>query len=137
MTKETILAIIAGFAIGLLAAWGLWKSSQKPTVKETAVTAPTQTPALKPTFSLNLTSPENEFLATEAVLTVSGKTTEPATVVITNSVEEKVSTTKEDGSFTTTLNLQEGTDEIAVTAYNQKNEEITEIRTVNYTKEGF
>lgn len=134
--RETILAGVVGFALGLLAAWAVWsipqiipKKPQLPPVAE-EVTAPKE-------FILTLTQPTDEAILETPQASVSGKTEAGATVVISGPAGDEVVEATGDGTFSTTVTLEEGANEIVVTAYGPNDEEKTETRTVTYTKEEF
>lgn len=141
MSKETILAVIAGLSLGVLAAWGVWNFSQKkPADLSTSVLLKTQSPdSLAKTngFELTLKQPENDSLQNSPTATVSGKTVKGATVVISTSLDDQVLTASPDGSFKTEVDLREGKNDITITAFDKSGEEKTETRTVNYTNKEF
>lgn len=141
--KETILAGVAGFALGLLAAWAVWSLPQFLPKKQepTTITEETTPPAEEPkaeAFSLTLTQPENEAISSTDKVTVSGKTAKDATIVLNGPLGDEVLEASANGTFTVSLGLEEGANEINVTAYSADGgQEQTETRTVNYTKEEF
>lgn len=141
-SRETILAAIAGLAVGLLAAWAVWSLPNFLPKKEEAPTEITQeeiTPSetVEEAFNLTLSQPENEALMETNQVTVIGKTSKGATVIVNGPLKDEVVTTGNDGSFSVTITLEEGANEINVTAYDKTGTEKSEIRTVNYTKEQF
>lgn len=134
--RETLLAGLVGFAAGLLAAWAVWSLPQFLPQKQTPP-ASVQEVNQSQVFALTLTSPEDETMATEAQTQVNGQTSAGAILVIDGPLEDKVIEASADGSFSATLALEEGTNEIAVTAYAPTGEETTQVRTVIFTKEEF
>lgn len=134
MKREAVIVGIFGLGLGLLVAWGIWnfKSKPKPAAPQLA---PTIAPTTVPSFFLDLTSPEDESVLTETEATVSGKTIAKTTVVISTNTDDKVLETQSDGSFTTTVDLEEGENIIAVTVYSPTQETKEEVRTVIYEKE--
>lgn len=134
--RETILAGVAGFALGLLAAWAVWfipqitSKKELPTVREEVTPSPVG-------FTLTLTQPEDEAILATASTQVLGKTVGGATVVISGPLGDEVVEATADGTFSTTVSLEEGVNEIVVTAYGKGGEEKIETRTVTYTKEEF
>lgn len=140
MTKETILAIIAGLSIGVLAAWGVWNLTLKKTENPTLpgiLRTESPIPDKTTEFELILNEPPNESFQTAQAASVSGKTVQAATVVISTATDEEVLTASSDGSFSTEIILEEGQNEISVTAFTQSGEEKTETKTINYTSEEF
>lgn len=136
LSKETIFAILAGLALGTLAAFGAWKISQK---KEVSLPVIQQEASLPPkaTLALTLTQPENEALLDKPELLVSGKSQSGVQVIINGPDDDQALTASADGSFSTKVNLEEGTNEIVVTALTIDGLEKSETRTVTYTKEEF
>ncbi|MBI5464981.1 hypothetical protein HY946_00015 [Candidatus Gottesmanbacteria bacterium] len=137
LNRETILAGIAGFALGLLAAWAVWSIPQitskrqlPPFVQEAASPTPIG-------FTLTLTQPEDEAILETPEASVAGKTEAGATVVVAGPFGEEVVEATADGTFSTTVALEEGVNEIVITAYGKNDQEKTETRTVSYTKEEF
>lgn len=141
--RETILAAVVGFLVGLLAAWAVWNIPQLVSKKETPPSVQEQETLTTPqetTFTLNLTQPDDGTILNEAEATIAGQTETGATVVINSPLEDKVIEATEEGKFSATLGLEEGVNEIVVTAYSpsgKAGEEKTETRTVTYTKEEF
>ena len=137
--RETILAGVVGFALGLLAAWAVWSIPQILPKRETPPPVSEEAIAPEETFGLSLTQPEDEAIFDTASATVSGKTEAEATVIINGPLGEEVVETTSEGTFSTTVTLEEGANEIVVTAYppTGEGEEQTETRTVFFTKEEF
>ena len=136
LSKETIIAILAGLALGTLAAFGAWKISQK---KEVSLPVIQQEASLPPktTFILTLTQPENDALLDKPEASISGKTQSKAQIIINGPLDDQVLKASGDGSFTAKVNLDEGQNEIVITALNSDGSEKSETRTVTYTKEEF
>lgn len=142
--RETILAGVVGFAVGLLAAWAVWSIPQIAPKREKEIQPVTvqeeTTPKPAETLTLALTQPEDETISTNDEVQVSGKTAAGATVIVSGPLAEEVIEARSDGTFSTTVSLEEGANEIVVTAYppaGELGEEKTETRTVNFTKEEF
>lgn len=134
MRKEVILAIVIGFALGLVITFGVWTANQAlkekkvetPTTSET--TPPTGTPPAA-TFILDITSPEDGALVNEAKVMVSGRTQPDSTITITSEKGEDIVLAGADGTFANEVNLLNGTNEITITAFNLEGEEVT--KTIN------
>jgi hypothetical protein len=137
--RETILAIIIGLIVGATAAWGVWKipklsfGPQTQTIEEE-----TPPPEITETFLLNITQPENEAIVTEKKITIEGKTTKGAIVIISSPVEDQVFEASGEGKFALPITLEEGLNNIAISAYYTSGTEINEkleTRAVTYTQE--
>lgn len=124
------MGIIFGFAVAVF----IWKSSfftpkKEPEPQPKTVISPA------PVFSLTLNSPKNELFTTEKEATVAGRAQGASLVIISGNSEDQVTETLEDGAFEAIISLEEGPNEIQVTAYGPKSEEVSEFRIVNYSKE--
>lgn len=134
--KETIIAAVVGFAVGLAAAWAVWQIPQLLPKKEAPTTFEETAPETTSAFTLTLNQPEDEAILDTAEASVSGKTEKGATVVVNGPLTDEVVEAGDDGSFSTTVKLEEGANEIVVTAYPAgEGEERSVTRTVSYTKE--
>lgn len=140
MRKEVLIAIIIGFALGLVITFGVWTANRA--IKETApqeegpaeeveVEEPTPTPI--PQLSLTITAPKDNSISNEEKIEVSGKTAPQAIVVILYQEGEKILEADEKGSFDTEITLAGGANEIEISAHDQEGNETTQILTVVYS----
>ncbi len=136
--RETILAAVAGLGVGLLAAWAVWNLPNFLPQKAPTEITEKEIPAsenLAEAFNLTLSQPENDALVETNQVTVTGKTSKGATVVVNGPLKDEIVTAGNDGSFSVAITIEEGANEIIVTAYDTTGTEKSETRTVNYTKE--
>ena len=106
-------------------------STPTPTSAATATVTPTPTPTARPTpmsLFLEITSPKDESVVTTSVIEVKGKTL-PTAVLSVNGVLISV---KEDGSFTTSVSLEEGPNVIEVVTSDISGNEKNKILMVTY-----
>lgn len=136
LSKETIFAITAGLILGVLAALGAWKISQKKEINLPLIQQEPSIPTKLP-FTLTLTQPENDALLEKPEASVSGKTQSNTQVIINGPLDDQVIKSSNDGSFSAKVSLDEGANQIVVTALNSDGSEKSETRTVTYTKEEF
>jgi hypothetical protein len=94
---------------------------------------PTPTPAPK-AFTVTIESPLADAIENNPDLLVSGTTAGGATVIVAGSADESVLTVKDDGKFAGKVTLNEGKNDIYVTAYSGT-KETTQTVTVYYTEE--
>ena len=138
MKKEVLIAIITGFALGLLITFGVWTANraikkaapQKEAPVETKT--PTPTPP-KPELSLMVLSPEENSISDQEEIEVSGKTGPGATIVILYQEGEKILEADEEGNFKTTITLLGGSNEIEISAYDTEGNETSKTLTVVYS----
>jgi len=85
-----------------------------------------------PKAMLILNEPIDQQATTSAQITVSGKTNPYSQVVAYTTTNEDVFESDQDGNFSGVLDLDEGPNEIIITAFGNNNEEISETRSVVY-----
>lgn len=129
-SKKTLfiaIAIIAlVLAIGLIIFLRL-ASKPKPEQPRTEAELP------KPT--LVLTAPIDQEATTSAKITLKGKTNPNSLVTAYTDTQEETFESDENGDFSGTLTLDEGPNEITVTAFGDNGEEKSETRSVVYISE--
>lgn len=131
MKKEVLIAIIIGFSIGLVIAFGIWtanKSLKQITPEKESLT--TQTGQLTPTppvTNLIINNPADDFLSNQEKITVSGKANPEAIVVIIYEEGEKILTADSEGIFSAEITLVGGANEIKISAFNSEGEETSKI----------
>ena len=106
-------------------------STPTPTSTATATVTPTPTPTVRPTpmpLFLEITTPKDESVVTTSVIEVKGKAL-PTAVLSVNGVLISV---KEDGSFTTSVSLEEGPNVIEVVTSDIGGSEIGNFLMVTY-----
>lgn len=140
MRKEVLIAIVLGFVLGLVITFGLWSANKAMKSKEALTqTEETATPTLVPTptpaqvFSLAILTPEDESVQNKEKVTVSGTTEPEAQVVVIGEKDEKIVTADSKGKFEAEIVLENGTNEITVSAANEAGDEVTKTISVVYT----
>lgn len=144
MKAEKLILSIVAVLVGLLAAGGAFylyqMTKQVPPPKAQPVTIKT-TPTAKPTPPdtnlLTVDSPKDEEVFDKKIITVSGKTTSDATIIVTTEDGDQVVKPTSTGDFTLTQTIGDGTNMIQVTAVYQNGEEKRVTRTVTYSQEKF
>lgn len=138
MRKEVILAIVIGFALGLVITFGIWtankaltknkiQTSQQETTAQANIVTPT------PSFFLDISSPEDQSLSNDAKITLSGKTQPGATIVVAYENGEDVVDADENGAFASNITLVAGTNEITVTAFDTDGNQVSKTINVVYS----
>jgi hypothetical protein len=149
MKKEVILAISIGFALGLVITFGIWTANKslaninngdnpKPEIQSITASSDKQIPTVSPiannsAVTLTLTSPEDEAFTSTNTITVSGKTTPSATVVLTYEGEEQILQADLAGNFSTTVNLIAGYNQITATSFDKSGQSSSQSITVTYS----
>ena len=136
-----VLAITLGLILGGGAAFGLVKAPSffkttptptgAPSEEQNAMT-PSPTQFVKSAITLDILLPENQSMSDSETVTVSGKTQKKALVALASPTDETVTRADEDGAFSASIKLSEGSNEIVVVASNGDNSVEKRIL-VNYT----
>ncbi|MBI2032945.1 MAG: hypothetical protein HYT10_00530 [Candidatus Levybacteria bacterium] len=141
MKAEKIFISFIAVVIGIIVAgvaFYIYQSTKilpPSNTKPLSVTKPSPTPPT--TIFLSLEQPADEDVVDKKVITVSGKTTKDATVVVSTPVADQVVTPTSTGSFSTTVTIDDGGNQIEVTAIGANGEEATQTRTVTFSTESF
>ena len=96
----------------------------------------TQLPIQLPKAVLIINEPQDEQAYTSAEITISGKTNPNSQVVVYTDSNEDIFESDQEGNFSGVFILEEGPSEITITAFGNKEEEVTETRVVVYVLEG-
>ena len=136
LRKEMAIAIILGLLFGAGVAFGLRqlpgtveKNGPVPTAQPDIAASPTL--LLDKALSLEVLLPEHQSLLYEKEVAVSGKTNPLATVAVTSPLGEAVVTAGEDGTFSATVPLADGANELFVASM-QNGNTATKSIIVNY-----
>ncbi|MBI2010068.1 MAG: hypothetical protein HYS86_02695 [Candidatus Chisholmbacteria bacterium] len=118
MKKEVILAIVIGFAIGLLITFGIYTAR---TALENAPQNPSPQPSASPENStqagLIITTPANEALVDTATIPLEGTATPEAIITIITPEGQQIITADSEGNFATEIELAGGANEIQISAF--------------------
>jgi hypothetical protein len=137
--KEILIAIVIGFALGLVITFGIWTANQA--LKQQAQLAkPTPTQEVEPTpppevekLSLIITTPEDDSISSEEKIEVSGETASFSTVVILYPEGEVVIQADQQGNFSSEITLVGGANEIKIAAWDQNGNEVSKTLNVVYS----
>lgn len=143
MNKDTVVASVIGFGLGLIAAVALWivpkilpsittsKTSQDQVLSETVAQ---NSPEPEIGESLQITSPVDGEISKESKIKIQGKAPLDTLVLVTSASENLNSAIGSSGNFSVDLNLKEGANEIAVINISHGKQESQRIL-VYFTKE--
>lgn len=139
MKKEVLLAIIIGFALGLVITFGIWTANKaikqsapkQEVAQEQVEEEPTPTP--KSNLLLEISSPEDNSLISQEEITISGKTNPQNTVVILGPEQDQIIEADSNGNFESKTTLVGGSNELEIFAYDQLGNEISQTLTVVYS----
>jgi len=142
MGKEKVLLSFIAVLVGLLVAgvaFYFYENSKaippKDDIKTVATISPSPTP--KPSVFLTIYKPTDEEVVQKKIITISGKTTNDATVIVLTENAEQIITPASNGDFSTTITIENGQNIIEITAIASNREMIKSIRTVTFSTEEF
>lgn len=141
MKQERVILSFIMVIIGLLVAgvaFYLYQGTKSIPSSKTSVlvASPTPTPITTSVY-LNVDSPTDESVVGNKTVTVSGKTTPDATIVIITNSDQKVIVPSGVGDFSTTITITDGANLIRVTAFGSDGQSETIQKTVTYSIEDF
>lgn len=140
-TEKIVLSFIA-VTIGILVAgvvFYLYQTTKaiNPSKTKTVSLQTTPAPSEKPANFLTVDSPKDEEVFDKKIVTVSGKTSPEATIIITTQTDDQVITPAQTGNFSTTATITDGQNIIEITAVLPNGEEVRLKRTVTFSTETF
>jgi len=137
MRKEVIIAIIIGFFLGLVLAFGFWTANQAVKDKKTeqTVKVSNSTPSPSPVASFSIDSPENNLVSDKNKIQVSGKTTSMAVIIAYSEDNQSFTTADENGFFSMNVDLVKGSNIYTIKSVdsndNVKQKELTLVYTTD------
>lgn len=149
MRKEVIVAILLGFAIGLLVIFGIITAQTAMKQYQAGSTQPTNlttTPAatgeknessLPVKHAVSVTDPGDGHVVSADQIVVSGKTTPKSKVVVSGEVDDVIVESDDAGLFSEKLGLVSGENEIAVVSFAPSLERAEASLTIVYTTAEF
>lgn len=141
MKQERVILSFIMVIIGLLVAgvaFYLYQGTKSVPSSKTSilVASPTPTPITTSVY-LNVSSPTDESVVGNKTVTVSGKTTPDATIVIMTNSDQKVIVPSGVGDFSTTIIITDGANLIRVTSFGSDGQSETIQKTITYSIEDF
>lgn len=134
-TKHFIFSYLTILLVGLLFLFGLYyilniqyQKSSNPFLNGPVTTAPK-------TLRIDLDHPDNDSLTFQSSIIVSGKTAPWKEVLVFTNSRDSVLISKENGSFSTVLDLDEGVNNITTVVFDTTGDSKSAERTVYYSKE--
>jgi cytoskeletal protein RodZ len=145
--KERLIIVFVAVVIGLVATtvgYLLYQSFQNPAPtptneqpKSSAPQTNNPTPTPDKSFFITITEPKPEELTDKRTITVKGTTNPGNTVIISTNQDDVVAEPKEDGSFSTTVTINAGSNILVARAMNDKGETVEETRVITFVSEDF
>jgi hypothetical protein len=140
MKQERIILSFIMVLIGLLVAgtaFYFYQSGKKAPTKTDAFASPTPASNKNTTFFLTLDKPSNEAVVNNKTLTVSGKTSSNATVLVITKSDQQILKPDPAGSFSANLTIDNDQNLITVIAIMSNGESKQIQTTVTYSTSSF
>jgi hypothetical protein len=141
MKKEKIILLFIAILIGLLVALGIFfffqytKQVKPSEIKKITIQNPS--PAVQSSVFLTIDQPNDESVADNRVIRISGKTVPNAKIVILTQGNEEAAIPTVDGSFSTDITVDTGENIIQIIAVAPNGEIVSTKRVVTYSNESF
>ncbi|MDO8657751.1 MAG: hypothetical protein Q7K55_03355 [Candidatus Levybacteria bacterium] len=144
MKKEKIvlsfIAVVAGLLVAGIAFYLYQQTKVIP--KEVKTKVITIQPSVSPTpnlpsIFLEVDSPKDESVTDKKIVKVSGKTLKDALIVVSTNIDDDVMPPSANGDFSTTVNIEDGQNQIEITAISPDGQEKKVLRTVTFSTENF
>lgn len=141
MKERAIIVFIAVLAGLILTTLGFLlyestKKKQSESVRKEKITTASPIPP-QDIFSVTIASPQNESLTDKRSVVVKGKTNPDNTLIVSTNQEDVAATPASDGSFSITVSIDTGSNNIIVRAINPQGEETTAETLVTFNSEEF
>jgi hypothetical protein len=129
MKKEVLIAIIIGFALGLIITYGVHTAQQSITNRDQQQEVPkteSLLPSLNTTHHLNITSPTTYQLTSTSPFNVSGITSPNSIIAVIAATSEEAVVADPQGNFSAAINLEPGENFIKIVSYLESSGESVE-----------
>lgn len=140
MNKDTIVASVIGFGLGLIAAISLWvvprifpKNLPQTTTTQESTSANNSATSAKSEFQI--TSPKDGEIVKSGSVKLTGQAPGAQLVIVTSSSESVVTTPSADGNFEANVPLKEGVNQLVVAALTDNQETIRELSIYYFNQE--
>lgn len=118
MNRETLTAIFLGFAGGILVALLLITVPKRlPQTKKQTNPTPAQKENISDKTQINIESPIDGSYIEGNSVEISGTASGKTTIVANGPIEDKVTTSGEDGKFKISISVTDGENNISVSSY--------------------
>jgi hypothetical protein len=142
MKEKIILSIVAAF-LGLLVAGGAFyiyqmtRTIDEPEKPQNTITNKSLSPTPQSANFLIVDQPKDEEVTDKKIITVSGKTTPGATIIVSTESSDEVVKPSNNGDFSLTKTLDSGANYMNIQAIFPNGEEQSVKKTITYSTEEF
>jgi len=117
MRKEVIFAILAGAALGLIIAFGIWRANTA--IRPLLTPSPVASVEPVSTVDLSIAKPDNQAVITTSTVTVEGITLPDSFVAVSGESKDYVIKSDSKGSFSLKVDLIGGLNEVKVFTFDK------------------
>ena len=142
-TEKVVLSFIA-VLVGLIVAgiaffiYQSTKTIPPSKLPKITINSPSPTIMYKPNIDFVIDQPADESVVDKRSITIHGKINPAdATIIVTTATDDQVVSPASTGVFSITVPIDEGENEIVLTAINAAGEEVTKKLTITYSTEEF
>lgn len=143
--KERIIIVFVAVIIGLVlttVGYLLYQSFQNPSQnnsepQQQTVNQPTATPSPDMSFYVTITEPKNESITNKRTITINGTTNPGNTVIVSSNQDDVIAEPKEDGTFSTSITINAGSNIIIARAMNSEGDIVEYSSVVTFVAEDF
>lgn len=145
MRKELFVAIALGFGIGLVIVFGI-VTARSALRKHIVVTnngansstvSPTPSPAAAATNALTITNPQDGEVVTTDKVTLRGKTSPGANVIISTEKADALIAADDSGSFSSDISVVSGANDIRIVSFDASGDRSEMTMTIVYSTADF
>lgn len=137
----SFIAVLVGILASALAFYFYQSTKVVPpsNIKIVSVTSPKpeKVTTQKSSFFLTVDTPKDEDVVENRVVTIAGKTTSDATILISTISADEIITPAKNGDFSTTVTLDSGENYIEINAISPSGEETKVTKTISVSTESF
>jgi len=134
MRKELLLAILAGGALGLVIAFGIWRINSALSPSKKGGTS-TEEANSKSSSLITIAKPSDNDVITQSPVEISGITKPGAVVVVSGEENDYLTLADNKGSFSQEISLVGGTNQIILTYFDKDKNPIGQTLTLVYSSE--
>jgi hypothetical protein len=146
--KEALIAVFIGCLLGLIITFGIRRAnsalnqagqSDLQTADENTSSSDSDTPTSVPSPNqevksiLTISSPDNNSLTDQNKVTITGTTTPSATVVISDSEADQITTSDAKGNFSQDITLSGGPNQISIYSFDAQGNQTTKTLNIVYS----
>lgn len=133
----SFIAVLIGIFVAGIAFYLYQSTKTIPDSQTKTITVTPPTPTQSASIFLSIDKPVDEEVVNTKTITVSGKTSPEATIIISTDTTDQVITPARNGNFSATITIGDDQNHIEIMAVAPNGDETRITRTVTYSTESF